>query len=567
MKKAVSYTLIICITISYATLAQSGDTVLNTVLSKPFFYNVIKDKDGRIFAGSSDGIFELIGSELQFIDKRSGYLAINEEGKPTINPEGIRFYSERKYLHLLPFPGISRDEYHTGTNRFFYLCSGGRLYVYDIASYGYSFAYHSIRSISHDITGTYSGIYLKGKKLEFPAPPYVDGYVRQYGDRAFICNYPLLVLEKEAIETGRLELGLNCLNFSDPDGKLINDVYPGKFNGYSFFMATTDKLILADSLFQKHRIAYAKSSQGEPITLIGGHTSLLHFTSGDTLMAFEFQTGKIKVRAMLNDPIIAGAYLKRDETGGGGQFILVTASGLYQVLSNRQIVKLSDIGEAHTVLPISGTELIVSTNKGLYLINTLTREESIIIKGVEFNRRALYMDGNVVKAGSVNGLYSFEISDIPKLVEENKLQMEDESDFTIVIVVAAMGSVILLLTFMSLSTRKKLIQAEEQIEAISNTIVIQKPEEEAVTREKIEQFILNDLPNASLKSILEKFKLNNTLLYTILKPEKPGSIIQSIRMAKVKELRKEGRSHEEISRLTGFSISYLKKIKIEKQEE
>ena len=50
-------------------------------------------------------------------------------------------------------------------------------------------------------------------------------------------------------------------------------------------------------------------------------------------------------------------------------------------------------------------------------------------------------------------------------------------------------------------------------------------------------------------------------LYTLLKPEKLGTIIQNFRMDRVKKMREEGKTNQEISEVTGLSVSYLKKIK------
>lgn len=83
---------------------------------------------------------------------------------------------------------------------------------------------------------------------------------------------------------------------------------------------------------------------------------------------------------------------------------------------------------------------------------------------------------------------------------------------------------------------------------------------DVVTREQIESFIVQNLPEASIKSILDTFHLNAPQLYTILAPDKPGTLIQNQRMAKLHELRKSQKSIDEIASITGFSISYLKKL-------
>ena len=43
--------------------------------------------------------------------------------------------------------------------------------------------------------------------------------------------------------------------------------------------------------------------------------------------------------------------------------------------------------------------------------------------------------------------------------------------------------------------------------------------------------------------------------------KKPGEYIKEVRMELVKELRKKGLSNYEISKQTGFSVSYLRQLK------
>jgi hypothetical protein len=125
---------------------------------------VIKGGNGKIYSGTADGILEIDGLALRQYGRMPGYVTIDKKGNPAIDSTGLRFYKERKYLHLLPYPEMAREEYHAGTDDQFYVCSGGRLYFFDIVPYAYSYPNHSFRAISKDFLGTYSGIYLKGKK-------------------------------------------------------------------------------------------------------------------------------------------------------------------------------------------------------------------------------------------------------------------------------------------------------------------------------------------------------------------------------------------------------------------
>ena len=60
--------------------------------------------------------------------------------------------------------------------------------------------------------------------------------------------------------------------------------------------------------------------------------------------------------------------------------------------------------------------------------------------------------------------------------------------------------------------------------------------------------------------LCEEFKLTVNLLYNILGNKKPGKIIRNERLKIVKKMRRQKVSEEIISKATGFSRSYLKKI-------
>jgi hypothetical protein len=93
---------------------------------------------------------------------------------------------------------------------------------------------------------------------------------------------------------------------------------------------------------------------------------------------------------------------------------------------------------------------------------------------------------------------------------------------------------------------------------------IQEPK---VSREQIEAYIKEKLAEASLKSITENFKITTSQVYSILKPDKPGSIIQELRIEMVVDMRNKGMLTKEIALATGLSPSYIRKLKITEQEE
>lgn len=114
--------------------------------------------------------------------------------------------------------------------------------------------------------------------------------------------------------------------------------------------------------------------------------------------------------------------------------------------------------------------------------------------------------------------------------------------------------VLLVMLYLVLRYKKRLKLAEQNLESYKSTIV-------TVTREDIETYLKENLADASIITLAEKFGINMSQLYDILKPDRPGSIIQQIRLDVVRNMRQEGKSTEEIAKATGLSASYVKKIK------
>ena len=529
-------------------LGQSNDTILNMVMSKPYFYNVIQEGNGRVFVGTSEGIFEMKGTTPRQYSSRKGYLTMNTKGEPVVDSNGIKYHRNTKFARLLPYQEVVREEYHAREGNIFYISSGGRLYIFDILNYRYSYTGHSFRSISKNLLSTYSGIYLNGKRLSAPAPVFTDGYVREYGERAFLCSYGLFVLEKQALATGKLIPGVNYFTYEDTGRKFINDIFPVP-DEQGYLIASQEDLSIVDKNFKISRVLYKKKNGTEPITLIGGDSLETFFTDEGELLSFRYKANNtIFSKVKLPEPIMAGIF-------DNDQIYLVTRKALYRFNSGQILEKLSAFENAHTLCRINGSELVISSDIGLYLFNTVTRESSIIVKGVEFNRRALYVDNDILHAGSANGLYSITLQDIPSLVMMNKSELpKDKFTKDIEIAGIMLFLIIAMLIFLVFRYKRKLQTVETKLEVVSLNEV-------HVSKEKVEEFIRINLSNASLKSINEHFGTNTTQLYTILKPEKPGSIIQKIRMEIVDVMRKAGKSNLDVSQVTGLSVSYLKKLK------
>ena len=547
VRTLITFVIQVCFVItSLCTYGANRDTVLNTVLSKPFFYNVVADHKGIVYAGTSVGIFKFEGSSLVRFDESEGYITLGKDDRPVIEPNGIRNYSESKYIYLLPYPDQQRDEYHAGTNDFFYICSGGRMYIFDLVPYNYSYPNHSIRTISDHCVGTYSGIYVNGNKLSKPVPKFTDGYIREYDGRAFICYDWMQILEPEVLRTGVIDSSKNLANLLKcPTLVQFRDIYKSPLAKKFFISSLTDLLTLQEPADTAISVYRSRSIKGD-LSIIGENKSRVYFTDSIYVVTSDFTGRNFDTVGKVSEPILDGSINSRN-------LFVLTRTGLYVINTDNTVEKLTPLSKAHSMELISGTEIIISTDNGLFRFNTVNRTLTTLISGVEFNRRALFIKGDIIKAGSINGLYSININDLDILARKNQWGIK-QSRFSIysILIVGIFLLTLAILVSRLYKLRKKLSEVEVQVRELNV---------HALDRQKIEQYIRDNLSVASLKSIADHFNSNNSQIYKLLEPEKPGSIIQKMRLEKVVEMRDAGKDVKEISEVTGLSESYVRKIK------
>ncbi len=543
----------IVMVLSFGMFAQTKDTILQTIFSDPLFYNIVTDGNGQIYAGTSEGIFEISGVNLKPYAAKRGYIRIDKNGKPVVDQDGIKYHRGTNYKHLLPYaPKEDIWTYYASNNNLFYLCAGGKLYLFEILPFQINYENHSIRSISKNLVGTYSGIYLQQEKLPEPAPRFTNGFVREFEGRGFICSYPLYIIEKNAMQTGKIELGVNFRIHDEPDNLLVCDIALSK-DKKTYFIATQNKLIRADTNFSKEEILFQKEDLNSPVFLIPGNDTKMMFAAENNLISLHYRNGKLKFEQELPANIIAGCIV--DNVA-----YLLTKEGLYRYTNDGSFEYLETLEQAHSIVSINDDQLIIGTNFGLFHYSLIPRTLSLLINNVEFNRNALYVESHsdasksIIHAGSLNGLYSFPASKIPELIERNTMKINSISieKSSVIGLSSLLVLFIISLGFIVFYYHKRLRSANRAFESL-------KPKE-AVSREQIEQFITENLNKASVKSITDAFDLNAPKLYAIFAPEKPGSFINEQRIKVVKQLKAEGKTLHEIAEASGFSVEYLKKI-------
>lgn len=524
------------------------DTSLLSLISRPFFYNVVKDRKGDIYAGTTEGVYRMEETTPVRMDGRKGYLRIDVDGRIAIDSNGVKYHMQTGMSHLLPYPEEEQNEYHAGNDEYFYITAGGRMHVFEVRPYGYRFRNHSIRSISRHFTGTYSGIYYRDRLLKPPASPFTDGYIRELNGKVFMCTHGLDVFDMKDLEAGSvipekmpLAGGFNFIP--------CRDIRYLDHSG-QYLVASGNRLTLLDSSLQKASVLFTGTGNAEVVLLNENRTyQMSYFSQGTRLYTYHAGTQKVDGSTVSEQPILDGDIRPQQE-------LLLTADALL-LLRDRKIERKAEaIERAHTLLTVSETDYIIATDRGLYLYNLPDDRLSTLVPLVEFNRRALYIDDKKLYAGSINGLYILDLTNLDKIVAFNERQFKTNEGRSIpgwLIVVMVMLTVGLLMA--NQRYRRRIRRMETALGQAAQAESVPR-----INREDIEAFIAANLTNASIKTIIDHFKTSNSMVYSVLAPEKPGGLIQELRHEKVKLMRSEGKGLTEIAQATGLSESYIRKI-------
>lgn len=533
--------LLLSLLLSQTYLYGQSDTVLSTVLSHPFYYNIVKDKEGEIYSGSAAGVQRWTGADASFVNEEKGYVELGEKGEITVRLGGIKKHENFKYNHLLPFPNERRTEFYAHNTKHLYIVSGGRLYIYDILPYSITYRNHSIRTISDQYVGTYSGIYYKGRKIGYP--PYTEGYIREIGDTAFVyfSNW-LYLFYPDPAATG--DTVAPKFITKETLGEVFDVLADPRTRRLYYFC---DSGLYSSNSSGEDRSFIFKKKGSDPLVPVGFYENILQFCSDNDFLTYDLKSHKSVIKLSLPHKVMSAVVSNE-------KFYLLTNSELYGETVGGKYTKLASFTDAHTLLACSDKELVIATNMGLYSFNIETSETRIIIQGVEFNRRALYLKDKVLYAGTINGLYQINVDQIDVIIESN-MMANRKAGFNLkwLVLLGFLFIIIVVLVLFLIRTRRELkeIQLHEMEE---------KPVR-AVTAEDVIGYIKENLTTVSIKSINEHFNTNTVQLYNILKPRKPGNIITDLRTEIVLQLRKEGKSAKEISESTGFSESYIYRVK------
>lgn len=520
--------------------------IKNLMRHDSYLYNGVIYKN-KLLIGSSSGVLEL--HENQFFsynksDVKGPIKIINDK------IVGGRYFNKSdEFKNLLPEKYISNYISSLQTETEILLFSKGILFIFEKLDVVFK-KIGSIRSISQNYIGTYNGIYDKNG-LVLNHPTYTDGFIREYDNNTFICWHGLTVIDKDNKVT----------NYNDPNGKgvLIGETVLGsardiiKVNNDDYVLFTKNGLFLIN--LQKQTSTTINKNIIEPVLSFSETDYMglanIYFSSENKLFKYDLRANNLKTLYTSKSQITKAI-------GLGEGFFYILGTNLLTVEFSENKIQETVI---HENIDLAGdmilfqNNIIITKDSGLDIYNPIVGKyvESIIID--EFNKRAHFIQNDTLKLGSVNGLYVFDQVKIQniyfKSLKRKKPLKTEELKFTNL---ESILTTILILSVLSILILSQKINNPKTIE------ISDKISENENTLHNIEAFIDENIATVNVSILCEKFNLNPKDLYEIMLKVKPGTLIRKKRITLVKIMRKERKSEEEISKKTGFSMSYLKKI-------
>ena len=523
--------------------AQNLNYEMDYFNNSSFFYNSIVFNN-NLYVGSKDGIFELKENELTLYDS-SVKGPIRIEG-PEIKKGNVVL--SQRYNNLLPAYLKNDPSNVTSYGSKIYIITNGKLFVFTKNAFKKE-SVGSVRSISENYIGTYNGVIKKEDNSKIIS--YTNSYIREFDQATFICWDGLYYITESTSK-----------DFNNPiyEGISIGDSLLGKANdiveiNHPNYILSTDKALYSlnveNETVQKISDQYRNLNFANyPIFIKDKSLSFVLFSHENIIYSLDKKSSEINELYTFNSPVIS--------------FLYGSAEVMYVLLEDRLVKFNPAKNEEKVVLDnltlvndvgIFKNFVFVTSDEGLHLYDVNSGLFAKNILSAELNKKAFYVNEDNLYLGGVSGLFTFEITDLTNFfLKKINDPNTNESSF-LVFVENLKWPLILLLIGILITTnlfffkKYRTLQLKSTLKGYDNEL-----------KYDIEQFIEENLSDINIEKLKSAFKLSNYALYNAMDRINPGEVIRRKRISLTKKLRKQGVSELEISKQTGFSLSYLKKI-------
>lgn len=502
------------------------------------FYNFIEYKDD-LFITSDSGVYKIEDDKLIKFNSEKGFLKINSKKQKIdfVKTSPSNVIKDAELIKIMPSILINQLTDAIKKNDYIFIISNSDLFILKKKNYTVGLKGISIRTLSEKYIGTYKGIYDYKENLIDSFPDYTNSYIREFGNEVII-NYDGIYRLKDSISThfrnpitGEFRIFNKNLGFVENTEKL---------NDSTYFILTNKGIFLTDFFFNLRVIDtstqvdrsqiyklpklihnYNISDSNPENRVLFYHNQKLKLSDynfNEIITIHEFKTAVISF-CFFNDKLF---YI--DEEGVKTYF-------------NSKVNFLIDQNEYHTVKVINENSLLLASDLGLFKYD-LAKNSLISISNQEFNRKAIKITKDTIYAGSTNGLYKIGVNDFMNLkpkISYNKYNFDYFLFLSLLIIIG-------LLILIYLRDSKGVIEIEKDIV------------------QEINNYIDLNLNKVTVASIQQEFNVSYRKLSKIYDGIGPGKIIETRRKHKLKNLKDQGLSLDQISLLTGYNLQYLKRL-------
>ena len=417
-----------------------------------------------------------------------------------------------------------------------YLIARGQLLIYNSLTYSFK-PFGSVRSISENAVGSYSGVYINGNKLN--TITYTDGQIKEFDSITFIC-YNGLVSYKNNTET-MLYNNDNSIRTKGEYGRISN-IYA---IGNSKYLVISGKGVYNYD-YESNVFKLIYNAQNEIIPIRNKINERIkdrkefHFIDNKRYISINVNTNKIDVidqdiAHQINDIL--------ESDINGNDFYAISKNNLLvkfkRTKEGLELSKETPINStAHTISDYNNL-IFLAGNNGLSIFEKT--KEKIIDNYIvdEFNRAAVYKQNNKISFGSIHGVYSIDnVLDFERNLIFKDYKINSQKPYLYFI---ALIFIFVLLIIIKKLTKRNI--SDDQL--ISN----------------IKNFINKNLSSATLKMLESEFNLDYNDINSINKNFKPAKYIKKQRLELTKKMLLNSNSISAISKRTGYSETYLLKNK------
>ena len=516
------------------TFAQNKYTLISMYDDKNY-YSVVDDGE-NIFLGTDKGIFK--------IDQLNNIILFDNLTIGSINSSLKKKEQNIKFLNAPPFVPLEAEYLNSITDllirdKDLFIISRGKLFVFRELWYNFT-PYESVRSITKNYTGSYSGIFKGNDLVNYPT--YTNGQIKEFDEITFICYDGLVKIINDQVNF--------IYDYNLDDKKL------GRFSNI-FKLSESEFIVISN----KGIYQYNTKNDGFKLIYDSSNSPVIPtrkiFRNGYEFKEFGFSFAYKNSINLMNLETFEVSTLTFDQLGeniidivnkGLHYYLISEQKKLYKLsidfnnptdFERNQIVEVINLDQLKHTIEMFDGYIVLTGNNGLSIYDTYNEKlyERVLIE--EFNKGSIYLDDKSLKIGGLYGVYSFENFDLnfKKILQNMPAKSMPINIWMILFFISLVLIVVLIYLYISRRTQKG--SAKE------------------ILVDEIKDYINQNISVITINSIIEKFNLDYNQLYQLNNDFKPGKYITEKRQKIAAQLIKKDKHLKEIAQETGYSQSYL----------